>query len=215
MVFESGKVIAYGGTNAAGIGGGSGKEYTTGITIKGTAEIEAHGGSGGAGIGSGFNGAFNNIRIQGGTVRAYGGTGNYSGAGIGSGYDELSLTHGAITITGGDVYAEGGREGAGIGGSYRAIVDDVVISGGTIKAVGGKYGCGIGSIIASPSKSKAGISPLLAETRTTLRLSAILAIHQAARTSPSPEASSAHMRRPITPMPLAAAARTAPARRLT
>ena len=145
MVFESGKVIAYGGTNAAGIGGGSGKDYTTGITIKGTAEIEAHGGSGGAGIGSGFNGAFNNIRIQGGTVRAYGGTGNYSGAGIGSGYDELSLTHGAITITGGDVYAEGGREGAGIGGSYRAIVDDVVISGGTIKAVGGKYGCGIGS----------------------------------------------------------------------
>ena len=145
MVFESGKVIAYGGTNAAGIGGGSGKDHTTGITIKGAAEVEAHGGGGGAGIGSGLHGAFNSIRIQGGIVRAYGGTGNYSGAGIGSGYDERSLTHGTITITGGDVYAEGGRAGAGIGGSYRAIVDGVVISGGTIKAVGGKYGCGIGS----------------------------------------------------------------------
>ena len=145
MVFESGKVIAYGGTNAAGIGGGSGKDHTTGITIKGTAEVEAHGGGGGAGIGSGFHGAFSSIRIQGGTVHAYGGTGNYSGAGIGSGYDELSLTHGTITITGGNIYAEGGRAGAGIGGSYRAIVDGVVISGGTIKAVGGKYGCGIGS----------------------------------------------------------------------
>ena len=145
MVFESGKVIAYGGTNAAGIGGGAGKDHTTGITIKGTAEVEAHGGGGGAGIGSGSHGAFNSIRIEGGTVRAYGGTGNYSGAGIGSGYDELSLTHGTVTITGGNVYAEGGRAGAGIGGSYRAIVDDIVISGGTIKAVGGKYGCGIGS----------------------------------------------------------------------
>ena len=145
MVFESGKVIAYGGTNAAGIGGGSGKDHTTGITIKGTAEVEAHGGGGGAGIGSGFHGAFSSIRIQGGTVHAYGGTGNYSGAGIGSGYDELSLTHGTITITGGNIYAEGGRAGAGIGGSYRAIVDGVAISGGTIKAVGGKYGCGIGS----------------------------------------------------------------------
>ena len=145
MVFESGKVIAYGGTNAAGIGGGSGKDHTTGITIKGTAEVEAHGGSGGAGIGSGSHGAFSSIRIQGGTVRAYGGTGNYSGAGIGSGYDELSLTHGTITITGGNIYAEGGRTGAGIGGAYRAIVDGVTISGGTIKAVGGKYGCGIGS----------------------------------------------------------------------
>ena len=145
MVFESGKVIAYGGTNAAGIGGGAGKDHTTGITIKGTAEVEAHGGSGGAGIGSGSHGAFNSIRIEGGTVRAYGGDGSYSGAGIGSGFDELSLTHGTITITGGNVYAEGGRTGAGIGGAYRAIVDGITISGGTIKAVGGKYGCGIGS----------------------------------------------------------------------
>mgnify|MGYP000637804682 CR=1 FL=1 len=99
MVFESGKVIAYGGTNAAGIGGGAGKDHTTGITVKGTAEVEAHGGSGGAGIGSGSHGAFNDIRIEGGTVRAYGGSGSYSGAGIGSGFDELSLTHGCLLYT--------------------------------------------------------------------------------------------------------------------
>lgn len=141
IVFKSGKVIARGGTDAAGIGGGSGGSVD-GITIEGTANIEAYGSAGGAGIGCGFHGTMRNITIRGGNVTAKGGD---SGAGIGCGRDEQGLTHGAITIEGGTVNATGGGFGAGIGGSFRSKVNSIVIKGGTVKAIAGEYACGIGS----------------------------------------------------------------------
>ncbi len=141
IVFKSGKVIARGGTDAAGIGGGSGGSVD-GITIEGTATIEAYGSAGGAGIGCGFHGTMRNITIRGGNVTAKGGD---NGAGIGCGRDEQGYTHGTITIEGGTVNATGGGFGAGIGGSFRSKVNSIVIKGGTVKAIAGEYACGIGS----------------------------------------------------------------------
>lgn len=141
IVFKSGKVIARGGTDAAGIGGGSGGSVD-GITIEGTANIEAYGSAGGAGIGCGFHGTMRNITIRGGNVTAKGGD---NGAGIGCGRDEQGYTHGTITIEGGTVNATGGGFGAGIGGSFRSKVNSIVIKGGTVKAIAGEYACGIGS----------------------------------------------------------------------
>lgn len=141
IVFKSGKVIARGGTDAAGIGGGSGGSVD-GITIEGTATIEAYGSAGGAGIGCGFHGTMRNITIKGGNVTAKGGD---NGAGIGCGRDEQGYTHSTITIEGGTVNATGGGFGAGIGGSFRSKVNSIVIKGGTVKAIAGEYACGIGS----------------------------------------------------------------------
>ena len=141
IVFKSGNVIAQGGTDAAGIGGGSGGSVD-GIAIEGTATIEAYGSAGGAGIGCGFHGTMRNITIKGGNVTAKGGD---NGAGIGCGRDEQGYTHGTITIEGGTVNATGGGFGAGIGGSYRSKGTSIVIKSGTINAIAGKYACGIGS----------------------------------------------------------------------
>lgn len=145
MVFKSGKIVAHGGKNAAGIGGGSGGSMH-GVTIEGTAEIEAHGEDGGAGIGSGFHGIMNGITIKGGTVNAYGGNGSSGGgAGIGCGRDETGYNHSTITIQGGKIYAEGGKDAAGIGGAGGATLSGIKITGGTVESVGKGSGCGIGN----------------------------------------------------------------------
>ena len=143
LVFRGGKIIATGGSGAAGIGGANGSSVD-GITIEGAAEIEAHGTGGGAGIGSGLNGTMQNIAVKGGSVKAYG-DGADGGAGIGCGRDELGKDSGSISIQGGTVYAQGGSLGAGIGGAGMATLESIKISGGTVEAHGGNNGCGIGN----------------------------------------------------------------------
>ena len=102
---STGSLEATGGTNGAGIGGGSGGN----ITING-GTVTASGGTWGAGIGGGERGAGGNITINGGMVTAIGGTGNsyFGGAGIGcgggTGSDERGKG-GTITINGGTVTA--------------------------------------------------------------------------------------------------------------
>ena len=85
------------------------------------------------------------LTIFGNTGKLYAGTSNGSNfvadascAGIGS---DNGSKAGDITINGGNIYANGGKNEAGIGGSGAAIL----ITGGTVIANGGSYGAGIGS----------------------------------------------------------------------
>jgi len=135
-----GNISAYGGDNAAGIGGSEG--CTSGdITIYG-GELHVNGspnGDDGAGIGGGENGSATNITIYGGYVSA---TGGKNAAGIGGGYKGNS---GNIKIYGGEVWGDGQEDGAGIGSGEDGIFENIEIHGGTIKAVGGQYAAAIGS----------------------------------------------------------------------
>ncbi|MDD2430060.1 MAG: hypothetical protein PHQ85_10850, partial [Eubacteriales bacterium] len=76
----AGTVFATGGTSAAGIGGGYGRDGGS-ITVDG-GTVDATGGNSGAGIGGGNEGIGGVITVSGGTVFATGGT---SAAGIGGG----------------------------------------------------------------------------------------------------------------------------------
>ena len=133
---ENGKLIATGGINGAGIGGGTNGGGND-ITITG-GEITATGGIGAAGIGGGFYAYGKNITIAGGKVTA---TGGDYGAGIGGG------SYGGgndITITGGEITAAGGYSAAGIGGGFLGDGNDITITGGEVTAIGGFNGAGIG-----------------------------------------------------------------------
>ena len=103
----TGKLIAQGGENAAGIGGGN-QHSTMHIKIYGGI-INATGGKNGAGIGGGYNGS-GDSGIYGGTVTA---TGGENGAGIGGGNkgncDYLKIENSTVIAT-------GGSGAAGIGG---------------------------------------------------------------------------------------------------
>ena len=131
-----GELIATGGDNGAGIGGG---DYgsCSGIMISGGTVI-ATGSGGGAGIGGGDHKAGSRIEITGGTVTA---TGSGGGAGIGGGQyyygSDIKITEGTVTATG-----SGG--GAGIGGGNFGSGSDISIGGGTVTATGGSGGAGIG-----------------------------------------------------------------------
>ncbi|MCL2863564.1 MAG: isopeptide-forming domain-containing fimbrial protein, partial [Methanimicrococcus sp.] len=96
----------------------------------------------------------NSIIISGGTVEAYGGSGQYAlsgpttnnsggGAGIGSGANRGGVP---ISIDGNAVIkAEGGFGGAGIGGGYNSSYGDITIDGNAdVTATGTNYGSGIG-----------------------------------------------------------------------
>lgn len=64
--------------------------------------------------------------------------------GIGSGYGSQAAC-GKITISGGVVVAEGGKNGAGIGsGYYYSRCGEILISGGKVTATGGMEAAGIG-----------------------------------------------------------------------
>ena len=135
-----GELIATGGDNGAGIGGGD-HGSCSGIIISGGTVI-ATGSGGGAGIGGGYYGKSYNISIYGGTVTA---TGSGGGAGIGGGYDYsgsfIEITRGTVTATGGS------NGGAGIGGGRNGTGSGIKISGGTVTATGGGNedgGAGIG-----------------------------------------------------------------------
>ena len=115
----TGKLLAGGYEDGAGIGGGSyhdGKNYTntSNITITG-GDITAVGGVYGAGIGGGSDGDASNIRIKGNAhVAAF----SNSGAGIGSGY--FSNGNSDITITDHATVEAASAHGCGIGGSRLA-----------------------------------------------------------------------------------------------
>lgn len=133
---SDGSLTATGGTNGAGVGGGS-NGYAGNITING-GTITAEGGTNGAGIGGGSNGYACNITINGGTITAKGQT---SGAGVGGGSNGDVCN---ITINGGSITATGGINGAGIGGGSGGSADSISITGGIVKAYGTISGAGIG-----------------------------------------------------------------------
>ena len=132
----TGRLIANGFENCAGIGGGYGGTGGT-MTINGGV-VTATGGSFGAGIGGGRCGAGGSVTINGGTVTA---TGGWNAAGIGGG---ITGVGGAVTITGGTVTAQGNGGGAGIGGGYNGAGGTVTINGGEVTAQGNGGGAGIG-----------------------------------------------------------------------
>ena len=132
----TGKLIAQGGENAAGIGGGE-RHSSMHIRINGGI-IEATGGENGAGIGGGKGKDGSSISISGGSVTA---TGGNNGAGIGGGNSgEGSI----ITILGGEVTANGGSGAAGIGGGNSGSCEDIYIISGVVTATGKNGGAGIG-----------------------------------------------------------------------
>ena len=110
----------------------------------GIGSLKATGGQYAAGIGNGGyygnggNRSGENITITGGTVTA---TGGWGGAGIGGGYYGSGKN---ITIKGGTVTATGGDKGAGIGGGINGSGEDITINGGTVTADGGVNAAGIG-----------------------------------------------------------------------
>ena len=167
ITINGGNIKVKGGSDAAGIGGGSNGKGN--VTING-GTVDAEGGTfrqtyfdvldyhdddcrSGAGIGGGFRGE-GVVIIGGGTIKAKGGLG---AAGIGGGKHGT----GNVTINGGTVDAEGASlsisygynggtsnvtfGGAGIGGGEKADVSRVTINGGDITARGGASGAGIGS----------------------------------------------------------------------
>jgi LPXTG-motif cell wall anchor domain protein len=122
----TGKLYAYGGDCAAGIGSSYNNNVRNIVINGGTITAECTGRDG-AGIGGGHSGKAENIRINGGVVTATGGEWGY---GIGSGYNEYSLLPTTITITGGTVKAIAGKPGAAIGAL--ASANDLTMTGGSL-----------------------------------------------------------------------------------
>jgi len=111
IIDGTGILTASGGIQAAGIGGGNGREGGS-VTIAG-GTVTAQGGNSGAGIGGGFGSKIGSVTITGGTVTAQGGN---SGAGIGGG---IAGKGGSVTIEGGTVIAIAGDNAVAIGkGSF-------------------------------------------------------------------------------------------------
>ena len=145
-----GIVNARGGDYGAGIGGGEGGGSTHTIIYGGT--VTATGGARAAGIGGGeyyYGGGYRGtIEIYGGLVHAIGGNGlQEGGAGIGSGSGdgrENFNDDGPIIIWGGEVIAEGGEDGAGIGGGTKSPGGEITIHDGIVTAMAGHSGAGIG-----------------------------------------------------------------------
>ena len=140
-VYATGRGNSSGG---AGIGSGSFAQNSGTITIYG-GYVEATGDEGGAGIGSGYGTSGADVTIHGGTVKAYGKAAG-PGIGTGVTKDDPIPYTGSLTVTGGKVYAYGASvRGAGIGGGYDTNGSHVTVSGGYVYAEGGKFAAGIGS----------------------------------------------------------------------
>ena len=99
--------------------------------------------------------ASNGIGVNKGNSLTIDGSGNLDSKGTsmgfsGIGVDDLESECGDITINGGNIYAQGGAGGAGIGGTYACDGGKITINGGTIEAKGGSSdwfgyaGAGIG-----------------------------------------------------------------------
>ena len=137
---HGGNIIAYGGSDAAGIGGGN-EAHGGHVTVY-NGYVEAYGGTDAAGIGSGdeYSGSFRgSVTVWGGTVKA---TAGEYGAGIGGGDNVGNID---VNIYGGDVTAKASYHGAGIGGGEHADSGNITIKNAAVTAVGGKDGAaGIG-----------------------------------------------------------------------
>lgn len=119
----------------------------------GVGSLDATGGKYGAGIGGGGRQSVSDITIEGGNITA---TGGKLAAGIGGGAGERSYEDGTISFIGGSgsnitiagdaqVKANGGWNGAGIGGGQYGSGSDITIEGDAqVEANGGKSGAGIG-----------------------------------------------------------------------
>ena len=167
VVIEGGKVTAFGGYGASGIGNGWAAPDQIGeVTIRG-GDIYAYGGKYAAGIGSGrgsdgyFSTPLGHIEITGGTVHAYGGT---NAPGIGGWNDQeihfYEFYYNKIYISGGEVFAYAGDDAAGIGGGPNCSGGNIKITGGKVYAyayqgstnvahgagIGGGYGASGGNI---------------------------------------------------------------------
>ena len=103
------------------------------------ASLTATGGNAAAGIGSCYLVGGGVVAVRGGKITAIGG--EDGGAGIGGGYNGQGCT---LTITGGEISADGGDGGAGIGGGKYGDGGTVAISGGTVTAQGVEGGADIG-----------------------------------------------------------------------
>ena len=127
---SGGTVSATGGGYGAGIGGG-GESTNFSVEISG-GTVTAKAGTAGAGIGGGYNGIGGSVRISGGTVTA---TSTYYGAGIGAGDAESNGTASGITveISGGFITATS-EYAAGIGPGDYSSCGAITISGGTVYA---------------------------------------------------------------------------------
>ncbi len=140
ITITGGSLMATGGNNATGIGGGA---CGTGgsLTVSG-GTVAATGEGYGAGVGGGYYGTGGEVTVTGGSLTA---TGGEYGAGIGGGYYGAD-TDGVVVISNGTVTATGGSSGgAGIGGGYYGAGGTVRIVDGQVTAVGGaSYGAGIG-----------------------------------------------------------------------
>lgn len=153
IVINGGTIRAFGGFQAAGIGGSGASGGSVGkILIEETNDekinIYAEGGeSSGAGIGSGYGSGFQSIEIKSGTVEATattvkGSWSNSAGIGGASG-DFIVPVLGDIIISGGNIKATGTAYGAGIGGGSKQF-PNIIIEDGVIEAIGMYYGAGIG-----------------------------------------------------------------------
>ena len=129
VVVYDGSVIAKGGSDGAGIGGGY-KGHQGGPVIIYGGTVEAESAYKGAGIGGGKDRNGGRVEIYGGTVTAKGAD-NGAGAGIGGGSDGNG---GDVHIYGGDVKAYGSTSGAAIGGAGDANGGTLEITGGTVYA---------------------------------------------------------------------------------
>ena len=107
--------------------------------------IRANGGTeGGPGIGSFAEGVCGDVVIKGGFVTAAGG--DFS-PGIGGGvssWPNSGIYAGNLTILGGTIVATGGDAAPGIGGGAGCKIGNIVIKGGTVEAYGGDNAPGIG-----------------------------------------------------------------------
>ena len=133
IIVNSGAIIAKSKGLAAGIGGAKDGDAGTFIMNGGYVVASARGDSaadsGASGIGAGVGGKAGVIQINGGEVTAYGGIGY---PGIGS----KDNTGAEIVITGGEVWAFGGDHSAGIGSGSGGAGGVITITGGQIFAEG-------------------------------------------------------------------------------
>lgn len=159
---------AYGGFDAAGIGGGDGQS-TSKLEIA-NGKIHAVGDQWGAGIGGSISGN-GEVTISGGEVTAQGGYGAAGIGGSGDGSGKVTIKNGKVTATtdGEAASIGGGRDGSGdvtilngtvtttktdddeyqpitgIGGGPGSTKKSTIrILGGVVNAVGARYGSGIG-----------------------------------------------------------------------
>ena len=137
LIDGEGSLFAYGGYDAAGIGGNT-EDKAGNITIAG-GNVTATGGMSASGIGGAKSGSVGTISISGGTVTAQGGE-SAAAIGAGSGWNGHLSIVGGISISGGTVSAVGGRDAAAIGSGYwrnNQLTNGIKITDGAIKATSG------------------------------------------------------------------------------